>query len=203
MVAPLAFAPGEHVPTADQRIVLVGVPWSRYEIEVVLRGEASVPRLAYLGGALEFMTPSKDHERLTSYIGRLIEVFADLHGVDLSPYRSWTLTSGAGRVGCEPDECYLVGDDQSRSLPDLVVEVIWTSGGLDKLAIYQHLGVREVWFWQGGVITAHVLRAGGYARTPISEVMPGLDVEVLASYLDRPTVSAAKRDYRAHLRARR
>jgi hypothetical protein len=48
-----------------------------------------------------------------------------------------------------------------------------------------------------------VLRAGGYARTPISEVMPGLDVEVLASYLDRPTVSAAKRDYRAHLRARR
>ena len=141
--------------------------------------------------------------RLTSYIGRLIEVFADLHGVDLSPYRSWTLTSGAGRVGCEPDECYLVGDDQSRSLPDLVVEVIWTSGGLDKLAIYQHLGVREVWFWQGGVITAHVLRAGGYARTPISEVMPGLDVEVLASYLDRPTVSAAKRDYRAHLRARR
>jgi Uma2 family endonuclease len=149
------------------------------------------------------VTPSKDHERLTSYIGRLIEVFADLTDVELSPYRSWTLTSGAGRVGCEPDECYLVGDDQRRGLPDLVVEVIWTSGGLDMLEIYRHLGVREVWFWQGGALTAHVLQDGGYVRTPISEVVPGLDVEVLAGFLDRRTVSAAKRDYRAHLLASR
>lgn len=203
MVAPLAFAPGEHVPTVDQRIVLVGVPWSRYEVELVLRGEASVPRLAYLGGALEFMTPSKDHERLTSYIGRLIEVYAEVAGIELSPYRSWTLTSGPGRIGCEPDECYLIGDDQARALPDLVVEVIWTSGGLDKLEIYQRLGVREVWFWQAGAITVHALGDGGYVGGSVSAVVPGLDVRVLGAFLDRRTVSAAKRDYRAHLLASR
>lgn len=56
-------SPGEHVPTADQRVVTYGVPWAHYEAQLALRGDASIPRMAYLDGALELMTPSKDHER--------------------------------------------------------------------------------------------------------------------------------------------
>jgi hypothetical protein len=36
--------------------------------------------------------------------------------------------------GGEPDDCYIVGADQSKDRPDLVIEVIGTSGGIDKLA---------------------------------------------------------------------
>jgi len=43
----------------------------------------------------------------------------------------------------EPDECYLVGD-QDKSAPDLAIEVIGTSGGIDKLEIYRRLDVGEV-----------------------------------------------------------
>lgn len=63
---------GEHVPTADQRLVTDGVPWSHYEAQLALRGDASVPRMAYLEGALELTSPSKEHERVKSCIGLLV-----------------------------------------------------------------------------------------------------------------------------------
>jgi Uma2 family endonuclease len=146
MVAAANIPAGEYVPTADHRIVLAGATWEHYELELAMRGEKSVPRFAYLEGALELMSPSRDHERITSYLGRLIEVYAEHADIELSPYRSWTLKAGR-TAGGEPDECYIVGADQSKDRPDLVIEVIWTSGGIDKLAIYQRLGIDEVWFW--------------------------------------------------------
>jgi hypothetical protein len=39
--------------TADQRIVLNGVPWSHYEAQLALRGDRSVPRVSYLEGEME------------------------------------------------------------------------------------------------------------------------------------------------------
>ena len=47
MVSTTKLAPGEYVPTGDQRIVLSGVTWERYEAELALRGESPVPRLAF------------------------------------------------------------------------------------------------------------------------------------------------------------
>jgi Uma2 family endonuclease len=94
-----AYAPaGEYVPTADQRVVLAGATWEHYELELAMRGEKSVPRLAYLEGALELMSPSRHHEQITSYLGRLIEVYAEHNDIELSPYRSWTLKNAAPPV---------------------------------------------------------------------------------------------------------
>ena len=47
---------GERVPTADQRLVMNNVPWSHFEVQLALRGEAPVPRMAYLDGALELLS---------------------------------------------------------------------------------------------------------------------------------------------------
>ena len=57
--------------TADQRIILHGVPWSHDEVLLALRGDAPVPRLTYLRGQLELMRPSQDHERIKTPIARL------------------------------------------------------------------------------------------------------------------------------------
>ena len=191
---------GEYVPTADQRIVTYGVPWSHYEAQLALRGEASVPRMAYLEGALELMSPSKEHERAKSYIGRLVETYALERGIDLSPYGAWTLKSAPRQSGIEPDECYIVGSDQSKELPDIAIEVVWTSGGLDKLEIYRRLGIGEVWFWKDGRIEIHVLRQERYQRVDRSPLFPDLDVAVLCSFLDRPTAMQAVRAFREALR---
>ena len=72
-------------------------------------------------------------------------------------------------------------------------------GGQTHIEIYRALGVRELWFWRRGAITVHVLRDGTYEEVAASEVLVGLDLAELVSFLDRPTTSAAIRDYRAKL----
>lgn len=85
MAAHVTTPVGDHVPTADQRLVTYGVPWDHYEAQLSLRGDRPVPRIAYLEGVMELVRPSKDHERIKSYIGRLIEAYALERGIDLSP----------------------------------------------------------------------------------------------------------------------
>jgi Uma2 family endonuclease len=167
--------------------------------EFAMRGDKSVPRLAYLDGALELMRSSRDHERLTSYLGRLIEAYAEHADIELSSYRSWTLKAGR-TCGCEPDECYNIGADQSKERPDLVIDVIWTSGGINKLAIYQRLGIDEVWFWIAGEIEVHSLRGHGYERAARSRCLPGLDLDLMCTFLDRRSAHIAKGDFRKALR---
>ena len=66
MDSPVMTSRGDYVPTADQRIVTYGVTWEQFEAQLALRGERSVPRIAYLEGALELMSPSKEHARIKS-----------------------------------------------------------------------------------------------------------------------------------------
>ena len=33
-----------------------------------------------------------------------------------------------------------------KEIPELAIEVVYTSGGIDILKIYRRLGVKEVWF---------------------------------------------------------
>jgi Uma2 family endonuclease len=200
MAVPATIPAGEYVPTADQRVVMHGVPWSHYEALVALRGEAASPRIAFLEGALELMTPSKDHERNKSCLGCLIEAYALERGIDLSPYGSWTLKSAPRQSGAEPDECYIVGPDQSRERPDLAIEVVWTSGGIDKLEVYARLGIGEVWFLKEGRIEVHVLRGDVYERASCSALFADLDLDLMCSFLDRPTALQAVRAFREALR---
>jgi Uma2 family endonuclease len=200
MLTSPAVPAGEHVPTADQRVVMYGVLWSHYETYLAFRGEASGPRLAFLDGALELMSPSKDHERIKSYIGCLLEAYALERGIDMSPYGAWTLKNSPRQSGAEPDECYLVGSDQDGTTPHLAIEVVWTTGGIDKLEIYRRLGVGEVWFWKDGKIEIHLLRSGGYEESERSALFPSLDLVQLCSFLDRPTALQAVRAFRDALR---
>lgn len=69
--------------------------------------------------------------------------------------------------------------------------------------VYRKLGVREVWLWRRGRLTAHVHRGDAYEAVETSDVLPGLDLSELAQYLDRPTTSQSIRDYRSALEARK
>jgi Uma2 family endonuclease len=66
----------------------------------------------------------------------------------------------------EPEECYTIdrvpASDDDR--PDIAVEVVWTSGDIDKLEVYRKLGVREVWFYQRGTLRFFTLRGAQYAE---------------------------------------
>lgn len=146
------------------------------------------------------MSPSEDHENLKSLIGRLIEVYCLENDIEFRTLGSWTLEDKDADRGAEPDECYVFREFGSAKRPDLAIEVIWTSGGIRKLDVYKKLGVREVWYWRRGRIAVFLLRDADYVEAPKSEALPGIDLDQLASFLDRPTTSAAMRDYRAALR---
>jgi Uma2 family endonuclease len=202
MVATSPVPPGELVATADQRVVMHGVPWAHYEVMLALRGDKAVPRMSYLDGAMELMSPSLDHEMIKSLIGCLVEVYALQRGIDFMPYGSWTLKEPPKKSGVEADECYIFGSDQRRDRPDLAIEVVWTSGGIDKLEAYRRLRVREVWYWKAGGIEVYVLGDDAYQRSARSAVLPELDLELLCSFLDRPTASQAIREFGAALQRR-
>jgi Uma2 family endonuclease len=185
----------------DKIVVLRGLSWSDYQRMLEVRGDVSVPRFAFLKGELEIMTPSLPHESIKSRIGCLVEVWCLERGVEFSPYGSWTLEKKSAECGLEPDECYVFGAEQvaSPERPDLAIEVVWTSGGVKTRDIYANLGVKEVWFWRKGRITAYVLSGDQYLEATSSAALPGIDLVQLNGYLDRPTASQAMREYRAAL----
>ncbi len=188
---------------ADHIIVLTEVTWADYQRLLEIRGDRPVPRLTYLEGALELMTPSRSHEYIKSMIGRLVEAWCLEHDVAITPYGSWTLESKETERGVEPDECYVLGDVEDPARCDLAIEVAWTRGGLDKLDVYRRLGVREVWMWKAGAIAIHALRGETYAPIERSELLPDIDQAVLLRFVDVRPMTRAVTEYRALLRSTR
>ena len=105
-------------PVEDKIVLLRDITWADYQRHhLETRGDHSAPRFAYLEGVLEIMSPSLTHENLKSMIGRLVEV--------------WCLEKGV-----EFRACYVFGEVSDPQQPDLAIEVVWTSGGLNTLEIY-------------------------------------------------------------------
>lgn len=186
----------------DQHVLLRGLTWADYERLLATRGEAAVPRMTYLEGDLELMSPSLSHEWIKTTIARLVEAWSEETGIDLSGYGSWTVKDKSRERGLEPDECYVLGE-LTKPRPDLAIEVVISSGSLDKLEVYRQLGIPEVWFWRRSGFTVHVLRGDSYAEAPRSELLPTLDLGLLARFVDHTNQAKAVRDYRGVLRAMR
>ena len=87
--------------------------------------------------------------------------------------------------------------------PDIVIEVIWTSGGIWKLDIYKEFAIPEVWFWKDHAISVYVLGARGYATRARSKLLPELDLELLARFAEERNQLKAVREFRAAIRKRR
>ena len=95
----------------------------------------------------------------------------------------------------------MLGDSAEPERCDLAIEVIWTSGGLNKLEIYRKLDVREVWIWKAGKIQVHALRGDRYVAVERSELLPAIDLEQLLTFVDVKPMTRAVTQYREALRA--
>lgn len=195
-----AYARTDDTPSEDHKVVFRERTWADFLQMLEWRGDVSSPRFTFLDGTLEIMSPSFNHEAIKSLIGSLIEYWALERGVVLTSAGSWTLKEESRSTGIEPDECYVVGERREQ-LPDLAVEVVWTSGGVEKLDAYRRLGVREVWVWRRGRIGVHALNDNGYVPRIGSEVLPGIDVDKIAELVDSPSTTHALRAWRDWLSA--
>jgi len=143
MVAALSLAPESRHEEA--RFVLQGVPWWTYvALRDALDDHAGL-KLTYLEGTLELMSPSLLHEDAKTIIARLLEAWAVERRIDLRGFGSTTFRREARQRGLEPDECYKLGKLEEDGLPDIAIEVVVSSGLVDKMAVYVGLGVVELW----------------------------------------------------------
>jgi Uma2 family endonuclease len=193
-------------PKTMDHFVYLRVDWQGYQQLLAMRGESSVPRITYLEGLAELMSPSRYHEIDKKRFARLLEAWSEIAGVPLEGYGSWTLEDEEADRGAEPDECYtvrrVVKSDEER--PDIAIEVVWTSGGINKLEVYRKLGVREVWFYTRGKLRFFALRREAddvYREIPVSELLPQLPVDVLLLCMQEPDQTSAVRALRARMAA--
>lgn len=183
----------------EQRVTFYGVTWEQY-IEISAIFVDRFPRLTYLEGTLEItMTTSVEHESLKKIITRLLETYAEERNIDLNGYGNATFRNEDGQRGVEPDECYCLG--ALKEVPDIALEIVLTSGGVDKLAVYQGLGVPEVWFWQQQKLTFYHLTSNKqeYLQSDRSLLLPDLDPSLLISFIQIDQQTQAVRNYRRYL----
>ncbi|MHB8872266.1 MAG: Uma2 family endonuclease [Myxococcaceae bacterium] len=179
--------------------MLRNVPWRLYEELSAARGESARPKMSYIDGTLELVTPSYDHDAISRMIDKLLFVWADESDTPLISAGSWTQGRRASKAGLEPDESYALGRRRPKR-PDVALEVLWTEVGTSKLEIYRRLGIPEVWLWRDDQISVHVLGPKGYERKTRSRLLPGLDLRLLARFVRREDQLEALREYRAALR---
>lgn len=192
----------------EEKRIVTGVSWQQYEALVADLGDNSGYRVAYLDGVLEIVSPSRRHEKGKSRIGDLLLICFLETDTEYFPTGSTTFRKEESQAGGEPDESYCIGTD--KDFPDLAIEVVVTSGGINRLELYQRLGVREVWFWQNENFSIYHLREEtpsqfrenfGYERIDRSEILLNLDINLLAECLTNSNPLAAAKEFRQRLRS--
>lgn len=190
-------------PRDDEHVVLRDVPWETYEALDAARGESAHPRLTYLDGVLELLSPSDEHEGDMKALARLLEAWAYERDAEITGLGSTTFKDKLKKVGLEPDECYSVGRKPDGP-PDIALEVARRRyRAVNKLAAYARLGVPEVWVWHRGRLQVHRLRGETYEPIPKSELLPDLDIELLVSFANHPDQPQALRLLKSVLRGER
>jgi Uma2 family endonuclease len=133
-------------------------------------------------------------------LARLVEMFCLERGIALYAYGNMTLDDERAEYAVEPDECYCRGED--RAMPDLAIEVVVTRGAIDKLELYHHMGVREVWLFEAGSLQILSRRDVGYEGVSVTAILPELDLARLVHYATQPDQNAALVEFVAELRAK-
>ncbi len=191
----------------EERRIITGVNWEQYEALLADLGDHTGYRVAYLDGVLEIVAPSRRYERGKTQIGTLLEAYFVETDTEYFPMGSTTLRQPQQQAGGEPDESYCIGTD--KEFPDLAIEVVITHGGINRLDLFRRLGIREVWFWQNDQFSLYYLREAvpfQYAQTfgdesiPRSEILPALDMDLLAQCMINPNPLAAAKEFRHRIR---
>ncbi len=146
-------------------------------------GDNSGILLKYGEETLTIMSPSRNHEFNKKIIGILLETYLFAKQIKFYPSGSTTFRNQTTKKGIEPDESYCF--NHRKEFPDLAIEILITSGGINTLQIYKDLAVPEVWFWQKKELKVYVLKAKEYKQVKKSSLLPDLNLDLLANYVTK------------------
>ncbi|WP_041779847.1 Uma2 family endonuclease [Allocoleopsis franciscana] len=177
----------------EQCIQLSSISWQTYQ---TLLGELSERRLrlTYNRGILEIMAPSPEHELYKKLASRFVETIAEELRISIYPLGSTTFTRSDLSMGLEPDECFYIQNQSAvkgkRKIdltqdppPDLVIEIDMTSSAKNRLEVFAHIGVPEIWRYDGIFLTLYQLQNKTYVPCQQSLSFPTLYMEKVDHFL--------------------
>jgi Uma2 family endonuclease len=172
-------------PTEEKLVTLYSISWKQFKgIEAQLKDNRDV-KLSYLSGILEIMSPiGEKHEEVKSTLSLLLDAYMREKGIRFYKRGGYTLEA-PGYASGTPDESYSVGT--KREVPDIVIEIIVTSGTLDRKELYKPKLIPEVWFWKSDLMRIFRLNAAGeYEEVNCSGFFPDLEKALLLRYIGHP-----------------
>jgi Uma2 family endonuclease len=179
----------------ETRTVLENIRWETF-VELAEQRRGSVPRMTFDEGVLELMSPRRQHENIGCLIGRLVETYTEVRGIEVQSVASTTFKRQDLQKAFEADESYYIQHaEQIRPKeeidlaidppPDLVIEVEITSSAIRKLKLFAAMRVPEVWRHDGERLEMYFLRDGEYQPINSSHALPGLSVAAIESMLGK------------------
>lgn len=180
--------------TEEKLVTVRDVSWEEFKgIEALLKDNRNV-RLSYLSGMLEIMSPiGEQHEFVKSTLGLLLEAYMKELGIRFYRRGGFTLEE-PGYASGTPDESYSIGT--KTEVPDIVIEVIVTSGTINRKELFKPKKVPEVWFCKSNQIKIFRLNAAGeYELVNRSEFLPNLDPALLLRYIANPDQYEAVQEF--------
>jgi Uma2 family endonuclease len=174
-------------------MVMASLSWETF-LALAEERRGSVPRLTYSDGVLEMMSPKRKHENIGRLIGRMIEAYSEIKGIEILSVASVTVKRSDLKKAYEADESYYITnidrvltkeelDFEVDPPPDLVIEVELTSSAIDKLELFAAMQVREVWRHDGTSLQFYRLVGNRYQATSGSVELPGLDSAIVNRFL--------------------
>lgn len=200
---------------SPDRVVLHNISWQSYQSLIRDFNQEPAIRLTYDRGTLEIRRPSDPHATYKKLIGRLIEAATEELDLEIRSLGSRTCDRQDLESGLEPDQCYYIQHElQIRGVdqidltqfppPDLTVEIDITSSSLNRFAIYQALGVPEIWRYDGNKLEIYSLKANQYVAQSHSQALPLLTADVILQFIQRRytlSENALVKEFRKWIRA--
>ena len=177
------FIERDNLQQKDKLFICSNTSWDEYEAILQQKANSSAYRISFFNGVLKIMSPSRNHEIIKDFIYLLIVAYCDAIELDYYPLGSTTLKQKDKSVGKEPDTSFCF--KLLKQIPDLAVEVIFSSGSVEDLEKYQRLGVKEVWFWINNQLEIYVLVDDSYQKQSNSDNLADLDVKLLNKYISQ------------------
>jgi Uma2 family endonuclease len=174
--------------------VQTGITWEGFK--AIQQGFAAVPnlRLNYCEGELEILTISKPHEALRCTLAALLVLYFVANNIEFFPSGGYSqIVEGVTEYQSDLSYCFQADKDR----PDLSIEIVITSGSTKKLQKYKRKGVPEVWFWKKGRFTLHRLTNGDYQQVSESEVLKGINLDLLSECMTMESKLDAMKRYQA------
>jgi Uma2 family endonuclease len=183
------------IVTSETRTVLENISWDTF-VDLAEQRRGSVPRMTYDNGVLELMSPLRQHEHIGCLIGRLVETYTEVLGIEIQSVASTTFKRRDLKKAFEADESYyiqnadLIRHKEEIDLtqdppPDLVIEVEITSSAIKKLKLFAAMGVPEVWRHDGQQLQMFHLMKSKYELMDGSLALPKLAPAAIHEVLDK------------------